>query len=363
MELQHFHQPRASHQSVVLRDYLYILGGYYYNYRSNSVVLLNDVQYMNIGNLHEGYTSNNRWCRTQPFQRARSGHGCVVYNNHIYIIGGGDGIRYFSDVQYSAIEEDGSVSLAGWKTSKNSLVFPRSAHGCGVFVKNDKTFIYVAGGAGIKNGNTIHFNSVEYAPIHSGGSVGEWSLCNSHFSEGRAHCGVVIINDHLYVVGGWGDEDIFADVQHTPILTDGSLGEWVTNRSTLNFSRLGQTTVFYNHAPLQALFVLGGAFIIGRREGGNKPINKNSAKRRATGRGRYYNGTSSYLGDVQYSIINADGTSPWIPLSTELDFAPPRWGHTSIIEGNNLFVIGGQSNTGEFLNDIQMIKLNSELFL
>lgn len=344
-----FRQPRAGHQSVAVGDHLYVLGGYSSAARGGSgkVVLFNDVQYASLKQLFAGVLPADGWRKSTPFSGARSGHGCVAYGGRIYIIGGGDGIKYFSDVQYAAIRNDGAIDSRGWLKSENHLNLARSAHGCGVFVNNGTPFIYVAGGAGSEVGKTVHYDSVEYAPIHEDGHIGNWTLCNSRFSEGRAHCGLAFVDDRIYVIGGWGDYDVYSDIQYAPIMANGTLGNWITNIATLNPSRFGHATVVWQNEPLTAVIIIGGVFATGMREGYSTQIDGRSSQ-------------SRYLGDVQFSCFTSEGTDPWIPLSEAFDITPTRWGHTSVLCGKQLLVMGGQSESGEFLNDVLITGLEAD---
>jgi len=360
-----FTTPRAGHQSVVFGDHIFVTGGYCFDAQRNRTAVFNDVQCARLRDI----ASSGAWQRTTPFVDARSGHGCVVHDGRIYVIGGGDGIRFFSDIQHASIGEDGRIAASGWQTDECPLVVPRSAHGCGVLARKEGPCLYVAGGASSEAGSIVHLDSVEYAPIRADGSVGAWTLCPNRLVGGRAHCGLAIIDGHLHLVGGWGDYDLYADTQQAQILPDGSIGAWTTRRSTMNFARFGHATAHYHDARLPILFVLGGGCAgapapkvgprptDGRGQANGETRDAAWARTGPTSRGRLYHGPGRYQGDVQYCIVYPNEPSPWIPLPAEFDFAPPRWGHSSAIHEDSLFVLGGHGETGEFLADVLRIDL------
>jgi hypothetical protein len=73
--------------------------------------------------------------------------------------------------------------------------------------------------------------------------------------------------------------------------------------------------------------------------------------------GSYLNGLMTWLNDVQYAKINADGTiDSW---NTTTPFTTARGNHTSIVHNGYVYVIGGYDDTNEF-NDVQYAKINAD---
>lgn len=316
-----FNNPRTLHQSVLHGNHLYVIGGYSYN-PAKGVTAYNDVQYAALG---DDGNIQGKWQTTTPFQTPRSGHSCVVYKGYLYIIAGGNGNNYFDDVQYAKLNSDGTISARGWRTNLNRINVPRSVHSSLVLHLNGKSYLYVIGGVGDVSGKTVHFNTVEYAPINADGSVGRWVLSPSTFINGRSAPGCVLINGYLYVVGGWGDrdEDIFSDVQYTRLNLDGSLGLWITSKYSVQTGRYGHTCLLAPGSD-STILVLGG------NAGGGK-----------------------YLNDLQYTRTKGGETAAWTQLLAGLNFPMPRWGHTSITYRGRVYVIGGTALGSVFLNDVQ----------
>lgn len=320
-----FNNPRVSHQSVLFDNKVYVLGGYYFDF-DVGLILYNDVQYASLKN---NGSIQNGWHYTTPFQTPRLGHSAVEHNGYLYVVAGGDGFGYLSDVQYAKLNSDGTVASSGWHTSPNSINVPRSNHVSLVHQVDGKTYLYVIGGVGDVNGNTVHFNTVEYARINNDGSVGKWKVSPDTFIKGRSALGCVIVNGYLYVIGGWGDDfvaDIFSDVQYAPFNNNGSVGPWTTSQYSIQTGRYGHTAVLYPNPS--TILILGG------NAGGGQ-----------------------YLNDLQYTTTNGGETAAWTQLPAEFNFPTPRWGHTSISYRDRVYVIGG-SRIGGFLNDVQYRRLD-----
>jgi hypothetical protein len=324
-----FKDPRTAHQGFVYRDFLYVCGGYFYSDKSG-VVAYNDVQFAPI--VDDGKIKEGAWRATEPFKTARSGHGCAVFNKRLYVVGGGDGAKYFGDVQYAPLNDDGTITAKTWQTSTASLNVPRSVIGCLVFIVNDQPYLYAVGGVGEVDKKTVHFDTVEYAPINKDGSLGKWSLSKNRFQKGRSSPVCVISNRNLYVIGGWGDDlnDIFSDIQVARLQDNGEPGEWTTRKETIEPGRYGHAGVVWSRPTPPALLVLGG----------------NAGK-------------GNYLNDVQYASLKAGQLGPFTKVPEKNFFPSPRWGHAAVVHKDRLYVIGGSAK-GVFLNDVQVAPLESE---
>ena len=315
-----FNNPRVGHRSALHGKYLYVLGGHSYD-SEKRLRLYDDVQYATLGddgNIRGG------WHTTTPFPVSRTGHSCVTYKGYLYVIAGGDGLSYYSDVRYAPINDDGSISSGAWHTSPHELNVPRAAHSSLVAEINGQAYLYVIGGVGDVNGETIHFDHVEYAPINPDGSIGSWTVNQSTFTLGRSAAGTALINGYVYVTGGWGDilTDIFPDVQYAHLKPDGSLGPWASSQYPMYTGRYGHACVLYPN-PSTILVIGGNA------------------------------GNGSYLNDLQYTTAGGGEMAPWIQLPADYNIPTARWGHTSVTYKGLVYVIGGAAPGGVFLNDVQ----------
>jgi hypothetical protein len=105
-----------------------------------------------------------------------------------------------------------------------SLPRPRQMHGAGVL----GDFIYVIGGNTTDKGWE---NSVVKAPINLNGSIGKWSP-TTPMPQPRAYIGntTIVLNDVLYVIGGFDGEQYWKTIIWTKARPDGSLQRWQESR-------------------------------------------------------------------------------------------------------------------------------------
>ena len=291
-----FNTGRGSHTSVAYNGYLYVIGG------QTSWGHLQDVQYVPI---NDNGTIGS-WNATTNFPTARGFHTSVAYNGYLYVLGGYDGSSYFNDVQYAPINANGTISP--W-TATTSFTTARYCHTSIAY----NGYLYVIGGYG---GGFL--NDVQYAPINADGTIGSWNTTTS-FTTGRDDHASVAYNGYLYVIGGWSGTYL-NDVQYAPINANGTIGSW-TATTSFTTARWGHTSVAYSGY----LYVIGG-----------------------------WSG-SSYLSDVQFAPVNANGTiGSW---TTTTSFTTARRKHTSVAYNGYLYVLGGW-NGSAYLSDVQYAPIN-----
>jgi N-acetylneuraminic acid mutarotase len=145
---------------------------------------------------------------------AVSGATSVVYNDHIYLLGGsGTG----TDVYYATMSANGTIS--SW-TATASL--PTGAEFSTAVANNG--FIYVMGGY---NGSNI--DDVQYAQINVDGSLSNWTS-STVLPQARAEATSVVYNGYIYVFGGADDSipTAYNTSYYAKINNDGSVGTWNT---------------------------------------------------------------------------------------------------------------------------------------
>jgi N-acetylneuraminic acid mutarotase len=301
-----FNTPRSEHTSVAYNGYLYVIGG------ENSGTRFNDVQYAPINS--DGSTGT--WQNTTPFNNGRRSHTSVAYNGYLYVIGGApNGGGVLNDVQYAPINSDGS--LGAWQ-STTSFSTGRLVHSSVVY----NGYLYVIQGFYMHAAYPLI--DIQYAPINANGSLGAWQYTD-YPDPARWGQASIEYNGYIYSMGGsnW-DYGYFTlnDVQYSLINSDGSLNYWQSTTS-LNPSIASQELVEYD-----GYFIMTG--------GANIP--------------------NGMLNDVKFVKINSDGSlGAWQSLTS---FNTARAGHTSVVYNGYLYVIGGQDNNGNVLNDVQYAKIN-----
>ena len=227
-----FDGPRAFHRSVSCGQHLYVIGGYWA--KESVPEVYRDVQTCML--LADG--SLGGWSETTPLPESRAGHGCVVHGNRIYIVGGWRDRSFLGDTLIGTIAPDGTIER--WDEGAHLLNTPRSNLGLAVCsLPNGRSYVYAVGGAAYHPSETRHLANVEYAEIGEDGALGEW--CTSPYTLAGCRAGVaaVVVDDRLYVIGGWGDWEIFGDAQYTQIGDDGATGYWYKGGFTLPLRTAG----------------------------------------------------------------------------------------------------------------------------
>lgn len=326
-----------------------------------------------------GGSVSGGWSSTASFTNARYSPATVAYNGYMYLLGG-NGSPNYNDVQYAPINSNGT--LGAWHYTHNStddgttFVSGFSGVRYGAAAVAYSGYLYLLGG----NGST-YFNDVQYAPLNSNGTVGTWQSTSS-FIGARDFHGAAVYNGYMYIMGGYnGTATYFNDVQFAPINADGTLGAWhYTHNSTddgttfvsgFTDARYGLGAVAYGGY----LYILGGRGASYLNDVQYAPINADGtigAWAYATSfvNGRYTLGASVYNGylyvaggkggstrynDTQYAPIYANGTlGAW---QTSASFSVARYKNTLVAYGNYLYVMGGTDDTTTY-NTTQYAKMD-----
>jgi hypothetical protein len=120
------------------------------------------------------------------------------------------------------------------------------------------------------------------APIHSDGTLGNWSA-TTNLPAGRYGHASVALDGYLYVIAGFGDTALLGDVMYAPIHSNGTVGAWNSSAS-LSPARSEHSAALSNGT----IFVTGG-----------------------------FDNNGSYFNDAQSAQIN--GPAPWAAYSKLLD--------------------------------------------
>jgi hypothetical protein len=339
-----FNQGRTSASSVRIGNRVYLVGGYSYDEATEKLSIYNDVQWATIR--PEGGVSGG-WHETTPFNVPRLGQSAVRYGDYIYVIGGGNGIEsYYNTVEYAKVGADGNITAAGWHTT-SALNLPRAALSTNVTTIDGRPYLYAIGGAGNNaKGETIHFASVEYAPVHADGMLGPWTVSANEFVKPRSSMTTAIVGGCLYVVGGFGEAftEILADVQYSCINPNGSVGRWTTSPNSMHDARYGAEMV-----------VVPGSDNAGQAaEGAEQEAEEGSG----AGPARFIviggdAGEGTYLKEIEETTVNRrSGNTPWT-VAPESSFLPQaQWGQTGVLFRGNVYVLGGLLRDQEYLNQV-----------
>ncbi|MDZ7744294.1 MAG: LamG-like jellyroll fold domain-containing protein [Candidatus Saccharibacteria bacterium] len=296
---------RQTHASAVYNGYMYVFGGYDDN---GTITRFDSVEYAPIN----GDGTLGAWATTTSLPNINNGLSAVVYNGYMYILGGWDGSSTFGDVYYVLINGDGT--LGSWSATE-SLTTPRRYHEAVAH----NGYIYVLGG---QNASNTRLNDVQYAEIQADGTLGAWAGAGAKFTNARHVHTAVAYNDHLYIAGGSTSGGLTNNVQYASINQDGTINAW---RDT-------------------ASLVTARSFHSMAADGGYL----------------YVTGGNSNLDSTEYAQIKSDGSlGEWIDDSSS--FTTARGGHTSVVDNGNIYIVGGGSTGGGTVpafNDVQYTKIN-----
>ena len=337
---------RNNHSSVAANGYLYIIGG-----RTAAGVYLNDVIKAPIN----ANGSLGAFSTAGTFTTGRLDHASVVAHGRLYVIGGWSSGTSLSDVQVAPILANGDL---GTFTATTSLPAVRSNHNAAVH----NGFIYVAGGAGS--------NAVLFSRIGADGTLGPF-ISTSTFNVARGDASVVAYGGSLYIYGGY-SSTYLNDVQAAPIHADGTLGVFQTMPSYTK-ARTSQTGFAYNGF----LYMTGGdapsscADVQFARLEPALPLGPfNFSAFHPTSRARHasiahngylyilggYSGSYTFLNDVQFAPVSADGAVGSFSATTS--FTGARQEFSTVVNNGFLYVIGGYNGT-MLLSDVQFAPINA----
>lgn len=196
-----------------------------------------------------------------------------------------------------------------WLTT---TVLPQTLMGHKTATWNNR-FVYVTGGFNGLN----YSNSVYHAVLQAGG-IGGYTLL-SQLPQGLRDHAMVIGTNAIYVLGGRNDTEVFNAIHYATINTDGSLSDWQTLDVTLPTSLRGHTAVYSNGF----IYVAGGAENVSGTDACN---------------------------NVYCAQILPDNTLTEFSNTTDLPVA--LTGHTMVVQGEKVFVLGGFTIGGEKVSTV-----------
>jgi len=317
-----FTTARAWFGAVAYNGYMYVIGGCS-SANASCTTTTNDVATVYKAPINTDGTIGT-WTNTNMASLTTGIYGlaAIAYNGYMYVVGGINGSTLRTAIYYHAISTtDGSMSAA-WSTSARTLSAATAYMGLTAYAGN----VYIAGGctAGALTCTSV-VNNVYYATCGSG-DLGALTGTTA-FTTARGQLGLVASNSYLYVMGGWNGTTYYSDTQYIKIKTNGSLDtSWSTaSGSTLSSTRRGFGAVAYNGY----IYVAGG-----------------------------YNGTTYYT-DVQYAQVNNGGQGTTASWATTTNLPTTARGFfPSVAYNGYVYALGGYNGT-TYLNDVQYAPLNA----
>ncbi len=188
---------------VAVGNHLTVLGG-----QTGPNMPVKDTRTVTLGangNFAGGWLSS-----AMPAERAL--HGSQVYDNEVYIIGGGAASPY-SSVLHAGVDANGVPF--GWQNS-TSLPAPRTLAGTAI----SGSYFYVAGGWDQQTHNEVYMSAM--AP---GVGLSTWQA-TTPLPEVRSNLTLTAANGYLYAIGGYNGMAAQNTVWRARVGAGGQLGAW-----------------------------------------------------------------------------------------------------------------------------------------
>ena len=305
--------------------------------------------------------------QTPALVTPRGGHASFVAGNRLYVIGGTSSTATLSSIEQAIIDGDGSIEAFTTVTG-SSLATART----GLTATAIGGYVYVIGG----NDGTAALASVERAPLASDGTLGAFAvLPDVHLASARYGHTAVVIGNGLYVVGGTDGANALASVERAEIAPDGTLSPFAA------VAGVQLATARSNHASVvigDLLYVLGGTGAPGPLASVEIatifPDGQLSTFTTVAGLAlpkRATTPTAFVLGDYVYVVggkddsgnilgtslatIHPDGSLGGFADASSATQAGYRFGHTTELVGNHLYVIGG---TAQATGNVQCVAID-----
>lgn len=225
---------------VTANGWLYTLGGGS-GERGHENYPLDSVERAKINN--DG--SLGPWKVTGQMNTARRGLKTVLHGNTLYAIGGYDG-RFLKSVERVTLNEDGS--LGEWRMEPHESLIDRYIHSAAIHGDT----VYLLGGH-MRDPAKASYGDVEISRIQPDRSLSPWQIEPHALLTPRLVAEAFTLNNHLYIAGGHTGSDRLTSVEVAPIRVDGSLGEW-RYTTPLSIARSAYAVATYqNH-----VYVMGG---------------------------------------------------------------------------------------------------------
>ncbi|MCB0156641.1 MAG: hypothetical protein KDD83_00800 [Caldilineaceae bacterium] len=240
-----------------------------------------------------------QWLPRRSLPQAVASMNSVIHNDTLYVVGGRikrpNTVAATTAVYFAGIGPDGT--LGDWLQT-TSLPEPLFGHA----VVTTDTHMYVLGG--YRTDTTRPRSNVWRAPFQADGTLGAWEEMKN-MPEARNFTRAVVVDNRVYVVGGYQDGGTFGEV-FVADLWAGGITQW-REILPLPDSVYRHALVAYNGS----IYVIGGH------------LDKDTAT--------VLRGTPDSQGNI----------GAWVPVRS---LPAPRAYHAATVYNGDLVVLGGESN-------------------
>jgi len=330
---------RAEMTSAVIGNWLYVVGG------TDGSQPLDTIERAYFAS--DGSVGTFELVADVTLKTARKGHTSLVTLDGLYVFAGSGG-QPLDTIEKLPISPDGDLGAAMVPSAANTLVARDRAVG----VELEDQFC-LFGGAGL---------TAECATIASDGNLGPFISPSSNTMLRTPRVGPVaaVVANNLFLIGG----DGATSIERTSLMR-GVIGAFTTATS--------QTTTMPS-GGMTATVVGDNVYVLGADDHERARVALDGAlgtfgpaPRLVMGTGMHSTavigdylyvlggftyGPTQALTRVERAVIKPDGSLDPFAAVTGVTLAKRRYGHTSVVVGNNLYVIGGVSISGTGINEM-----------
>jgi uncharacterized protein YceK len=307
------------------------------------------------------------WRHASDLPAPRAGTAAVAHNNFVYVIGGVDGRDFVATVEYAPVQPDGSIGQWQYGPSLNE------ERGFIDAVVHNNT-IYVVGGGNGPSGHNL-LRSVESAKINADGSLSPWMTEQNAMKIPRRCSKVFVSGDYIYSLGGFGGA-LLDSVERAPIHADGGLGEWLVEDQTMTLPRYvnavkevkNNAYVFGGHDQMKGVGIVDVEWATPANDGKiggwkkTSPLQTGRYGLSSAGYGNYVYALGGltgleYLTSIEYAQVQDDSElSAWRYTA---DLPEPRATFSALVYKDKIYIIGG-TNQDRYLSSVEFATFNQE---
>jgi N-acetylneuraminic acid mutarotase len=185
------------------------------------------------------------WQLISQMNTARRGLKAVLHHNTLYAIGGYDG-QFLKSIERTTLNEDGT--LGPWQMEQHESIIDRYIHSA---ASHDDS-LYLLGGH-MRDPTKASYGDVESSRIQPDQTLSAWRIELHALLTPRLVAEAFTLNNYLYIAGGHTGNDRLTSVEVARIKANGDLEQW-RYTTPLPQSRSAYTVATYqNH-----VYVLGG---------------------------------------------------------------------------------------------------------
>jgi hypothetical protein len=390
--------------AAAYNGYVYVAGG-----ETGTPADINNVEYAPINS--DGTLGS--WVATTAFPTARRDFGFATERGHMYVYGGCPNTiqagctasgNFLGDTQYAVINADGT--LGNWQQTANTAAARGSTDSMATTFYNGH--LYSAGGCGKETAASNNCSNAAggrsqflgYTTPNSPGSfdglTAQSTTPYNPTNTGSARYGgqAIALNGYVYYIGGTASTTgaTYSNrVDFAAINADGSLAAWGTPTTSItspggnSAGRVGFTLAAFD----KKIYVIGGVelnagartyvgTVISNTQNSDGTLSGSWTTENALPAVRAFHTTvlwnnvvyviggrdsTTVYGTIYYHALSSAGaiTGAWSTVTNSASgLTTARWGHSSVVYGNYLYAISGETNTtGTLSTSVEQLTITS----